>query len=332
MKRKRLLFAGMVIALIAGLLIPSVALATKPDAKPHATDVEIVKKVGVKGGPSPRGGGGRPGPLATTGILGEEVTGTRYAIIVGISDYAVDEYNLQYADDDAYALKELLEGVYYFDEDNIEMLVNEEATREAILGAITGLPPLTEDDEVVFSFSGHGARGRVADGDKEAIDEGIVPYECTPEAVIWDGELKEAFSEFATVRIVFIFDSCLAGGMTDLEGDDRIILMACTENGYSAEIGEAYGQPPPFINHGLLTFFLILGVDPELVGWEGLLPPGLADFCDHDGDEILGEPSDVTVEEAFDYARGCVVGLSRTTPILMQTPTISDSFGGDLLP
>lgn len=311
---KGIRFLCLAIILIMALMLPAVVYAAKPEAKPNATNVEIVKKVGVRGVPLPRGGGGPTGTPAATGILGEGVSGTRYAIIVGISDYAVDEYDLLYADKDAEALSDTLTNVYGFNSENIQLLVDSGASRDAILEAIKGIKDVGANDEVVFFFSGHGARGRVDDGDREAIDEGIVPHECTPEAVIWDGELRQAFSGFDTDRIVFIFDSCLAGGMTDLEADGRIICMASTKNGYAIEVGTAIIDGEEIeINQGLFTYFFVkLG-----------MMYGLADFYPDD--------DYVTVEEAFDFAMESLIELSKTTPILRQIPQIKDGFDEDLL-
>jgi hypothetical protein len=50
-----------------------------------------------------------------------------------------------------------------------------------------------------------------------------------------DGQLRDWFAGFETQRIIFIFDSCLAGGMTDLQAPGRVINMACSESGVSYE-------------------------------------------------------------------------------------------------
>ena len=50
---------------------------------------------------------------------------------------------------------------------------------------------------------------------------------------------------------------------------------------------------------------------------------GQADVHDHDGNDSLGEPADVVVEEAFDYAKA---------NCRYSRPTISDGFEDDLLP
>jgi len=323
------------------LMSPTTGYAGKTDTNSNATNVEIVKKIGVKEVPSMGPPSRGPKPHAATGIIGEEVRGIRYAIIIGISDYPgpyhvlEGGFDLSYADDDATNIAFLLESIYSFD--NIRLLVDREATRNAILTEIANLKgSVGEDDEVVFFFSGHGAKyapkpTSAQGGGKVSIvtwgwENPEEPDDFYLE-IIWDKELREAFSGFETDRIVFIFDSCLAGGLIDLNEEGRVICMATTKDGIAIEYGEDYVDYYPTVpglepfNHGLFTYFFV-----EL----GIMY-GLADFYDHDGDEVYGEPSDVSVEEAFDFARFYLEGISIATEGLWQIPTIKDSFTKDLL-
>lgn len=91
----------------------------------------------------------------------------------------------------------------------------------------------------------------------------------------------------------------------DLEAPGRVIAMASTERGTAYE-GSLW-------ENGEFSYYF---VD------EGMLQ-GKANTHDYDTDEILGEPNQVTVEEAFDYAKAnCDY----------DKPTIGDSFENDLLP
>jgi len=75
---------------------------------------------------------------------------------------------------------------------------------------------LGSNDELVFFYSGHGAKGKADDGDSSKTDQSIVVWkgsETDGFAFIWDGQLKALFNAFPTNRIIFIFDSCLSGGM-----------------------------------------------------------------------------------------------------------------------
>ncbi len=293
------------------LLIISMSIFLMPIAyadNNKASDVEITPKITIKGSK----GKGKPTPLIATGILGTLPPSPekRWAIIIGISDYDGEENDIEYADDDALDMLNVLVNVYGYYRDHILLLISDyttnNATKEDILRAIDWLRNNEkEGDEVIFFYSGHGARGKANDGDKETIDEAIVPYECTAESLIWDGELKALFANFDTSRIIFIFDSCYAGGMTDLKANGRIIVMASTENGLSYESST--------LGNGVFTYYF---VD------EGMLQ-GKANI--HDYTEVEGdEPA--TIEEAFDYAK------ANVPSVVPQTPTISDSFENDLLP
>ena len=300
---KKVFIAILAVALLLLLEAP-VAFANPDKDKPlPATDVELVKKVTLRGKP---GGGGKPVRQAATGTLGDNLGSgaKRYAIVVGISDYPGTGSDLQYADDDAMAMYNALIDVYGYKPANITRLTDMAASYGAIQNAIGDVKDKAKaGDEVVFFFSGHGAKGKNdPDGDGEKVDEAIVSHDGNPIGdfkYIWDGYLRAWFSGFATDRIIFIFDSCLSGGMTDLAAPYRVINMATTESGTGYESSYWGG------GHGQFTYYFV--------------EQGMAGETDR-YDSIPGP--DVTVEEAFDYARA---------NCQMQTPTISDSFDNDLL-
>jgi hypothetical protein len=314
---KKLFGLFLSLVLIAALALPAVAYAASPDkpGKPDkekpvpATNIEVVKKVTVKGKgrpitpPGQDKKKGREGGAAT-GIMGQPVSGSRYAVIVGISDYPGVDDDLRYCDDDASEMAQALKTVYGFNDANVNLIINSGATRSAILTAIEDVP--LNAGEIVFFFSGHGLKGIAEDGDKERMDEGICVWGESEMTYIWDGELKAAFSGFSTSRIIFVFDSCLCGGMKkDLEEPGRVIDMATTENSLSIESDA--------LQNGEFSYYF---VD------DGILQ-GKANVHDYDNDDGLEEPEQVTVEEAFDYAKANC-GYDR--------PTIGDEFDDDLLP
>ena len=244
---KRLIVAVLVAVLVLVLVAP--AVLAKPDmSKPlPATDVELVKKATLHDKPA---GGGKPAKQAATGTLGANSSGNKYAIIVGISDYPGEENDLQYCDDDAQDIFNALTTLYGYNSSNIHLVLNMTASFDAIRNAISDIESKAEaDDEVVFFFSGHGANGRFSGDDaldklqgvdSNGVDEAIVCHDGSQNGqfmYIWDGQLRDWFAGFKTSRIIFIFDSCLAGGMTDLKADGRVINMACSESGLSYEDG-----------------------------------------------------------------------------------------------
>jgi len=308
---KKLLVFIIVLLLTTLLLTPFTTANSDRDKPLQATNIELVKKITVRGKPQ----GGKPSKVSATGILGDLCNGEKYAIVIGISDYPGTANDLYYADDDAISIKEALITKYSFIDDNIHihLLIDSEAetsddlyaTRDEIVAAIRDVQKNAEaniESEVFFFFSGHGARGIANDGDSERTDESIVCYNDnkTDIAYLWDGELELLFRDFQTSRIIFVFDSCLAGGMTDLASEGRVIAMATTESGTGYEFSS--------LSHGQFTYYFVV---------EGMLN-GKADTYDN-----IPSTKDVTIEETFDYTKAnCTI----------QKPTISDSFDNDLLP
>jgi hypothetical protein len=308
-----------------------------------ATDVHLVKKVPLppvvgeeKGKPaSPpgqdkdRNGGSSEG--ATTGILGTSATGNKYAVVVGICNYPGTNHDICWSDGDSLNMYKALKNYSYTDE-NIYLLrdmvgLNNEpyyepegiitdgpATAEKIEWAISQIEGKIQDgEEVVFFFSGHGADGIAVDGDSERRDEGIVAHDGTNIFIIWDGQLKERFSQVIatkTSRIAFVFDSCLAGGMNDVADTGRVVSMATggTQVAYVFSKGEVGVEP----GEGVFSHYFVN---------EGMVL-GLADRYFENGNHN----GQVVVEEAFDYANGIIPDIYKR-----QNPTISDNFTNDLL-
>ncbi|MCD6147771.1 caspase family protein [bacterium] len=319
------------------------------------TDIHLVKKtilpleVGeVKDRPTTPPGQDKdknngPSEGAATGILGDSASGERYAIIIGICDYPGEKNDICKSDGDSLNMYKALTTLYGYDPDNIYLfkdyggtyfeedttddiptITARRPTRENILNAISELKnkATSSEDEIVFFFSGHGADGIAQDEDNESRDEGIVVHnnDSTGIDYIWDGELKTAFTGFATTRIAFVFDTCLAGGMDDLADTGRVISMATSENQvayvYTKEGDDVDGDGQPD-GEGVFTHYFVK---------EGMLK-GLANIHDYDGDSTLYEPEQVTTEEAFDYAKEKIENSSYKR----QKPVISDNFTNDLL-
>ncbi|MBU2009249.1 MAG: caspase family protein [Chloroflexi bacterium] len=336
----------LVLSLVVTLILPTAASAAQPDAR----DMEIVKKAafndGQHEGGLPRRSGGQQ--FATiTGKLGALSVGKKgYAIAIG-SNYqgsvAADgqiplippfDVELEYAEADAQAMAGLL-AAYGFD--TVIPLIGDAASRHNILNAIKQIGRLAKPgDEVVFFYSGHGAR-QYARGWKEkdrehkgvgVIHQGIVSDQGDGKKMdfLWDEELAKEFSSFRTDRIVFVFDMCLAGGMTELARKGRIVAGATTSTGIAVEVGQ-FGDM--VIDHGLFTFFLLAALS-------GLVPE--ADAYDH----LPGVP-DVTVEEAYNFASFSLIDMTpliqgelayyygEEIAALWGTPVIVDLFCADML-
>ena len=316
------------------------------------------------GGPPGKNGKGDSKEQAATGILGGSVSGNKYAIIIGICDYPdgpYGNYDLCTSDGDSLRMYKALTTLYgydplniylfkdmggtYFEEnstDTIPTIIAGKPTSKNILDAISVISTssTSADDEILFFFSGHGADGLVNDGDKERRDEGIVVHDSDAGEfdgnsqidIIWDGKLKTEFSSFATNRIVFVFDSCLAGGMNDLKGTGRVISMGTNETSvsyvYSSDLLDVRQTEMKDVDgdeqldgEGVFTRYFVN---------KGMLQ-GEADKYNHNTSEPSDapetqDPKDVVIEEAFDYSKEIIPCFWKR-----QKPTISDEFEDDLL-
>ncbi|MFC1924462.1 caspase family protein [Chloroflexota bacterium] len=356
---KRVILSSVAAFLAVLLMLSSVAYAAGSPDESQPVNFETGNTLGIKGKPDKPPGKPPKGDSsgAATGIVADPVEGEKYAIIIGISDYPGDGtvlddpqgMDLFYCDDDARTMKDTLDPVdvgaedyysYGFAEENIILLLDSDATRDSILDAIDAVGAVVDDDdgddEVVFFFSGHGTiqsiGGPKGEKSKAGNNVGIISWDDDAEdvAVVWDYELQGAFSGDETDRIVYIFDCCNSGGMTELgERENSIVCMSTTESGVSYEYGQDYidadypsipGLPPVELpgqlieGQGLFTYFFVV------LGMQYLQ----ADQTDTDGV--------VTIEEAFDFARSNLDSISRSSKgQLRQKPTIVDNFEDDLL-
>lgn len=289
---RKILFSSLLLV----LMVASLFAFVQTEAKTQQRDTSFTGSyTAFRGKPS------KPGKNKgiTTGVVSEPPSPSdRWAVIIGISDYDGDAYDLDYCDDDAQDFYNALVNEYDWNASHIMMLLDDQATKAGILAAIEWMRTNEgSGDEVVFFYSGHGSVStRNADNDPERKDECIIPWEIEWDYYLWDGDLQTEFADFDSTRIFFYFDSCYSGGMTDLAASGRLICMACKETQASWEMST--------YENGQFTYYF---VDQGM----------LAGAADANNDGI------VTCEEAFDYA---AANCRR------QAPTASDKFDDDMLP
>ena len=316
-----------------------------------AKNVKIVKKVSISDvskemkGKSPASRADKKKkPVvekAATGDLGSLATGNKYAVVIGVCDYPGNtSADLCWADGDSLNMFEALTTLYGYTSENIYLLrdtnpnrldiTDGPATFNGIEDAVSEIgTKVKSGDEIVFFFSGHGGWVRDDEGNPmdqypvdeiDDMDEAIIVHNGSEMVGISDDMLQNWFSGFAATRIVFIFDTCLAGGMNDLADEEssdngRVVVMA-TEEDKSAYV---YSRGIEGIEEGE-------GVFSRYFVNEGMLQ-GLTDEYDHDGNISI---QDVVIEEAFDYAK---TSIPLKIPFLKrrQIPVINDKFENDLL-
>ena len=131
----------------------------------------------------------------------------KWAVVIGIADYRGRANDLWHPDEDALDMVSVLEGNGYASS-NIMLLLNREASASNIVNAINWLVDNENaDSEVVFFYSGHGARAADAegwDGDDESDlhDELIVTADLYG---ISDGQLAQLFSTVESTKFALLF-------------------------------------------------------------------------------------------------------------------------------
>lgn len=164
----------------------------------------------------------------------------KHALLIGINKYvysdtgvslitssegtSVPETNRSWSDlngavNDVLAIKQILTGVYGFNENNITVLLDEEATRQNILQAIEDVVINNPNpgDDVFFFYAGHGSQVPNSKSDEvNQMDETLVPTDAALGAKdIRDKELRERFNRALDrgIRLTLVFDSCHSGSI-----------------------------------------------------------------------------------------------------------------------
>jgi hypothetical protein len=160
-----------------------------------------------------------------------------------------------------------------WDKNHIICLVEWEATREAILNALTWLQEEVDTDDIVFFYSGtHGymMNDQPPFDEPDGKDEFIMPFDCdweTNDNCILDDELAHAFNQIASQNMAIIIESCHSGGMIDGSYDlcksGRVVLTGC-------DVDEL-GCPLLLRMHWLFCYYVTQGLkgkaDKNRDGW-----------------------------------------------------------------
>ena len=173
-------------------------------------------------------------------LVGEEPDGVvdRWAVIVGVEHYQ-NRDRAWFAANDAYDMKNVLIN-HGWNPNHIELLIDNEATEDAIRSKIQWMDDMDDGDDIcLFFFSGHGGHGVV----------------CTYEGTLSGRELDRELDKLGSDGIAVIFDTCYSGSMESwLAQSGRVILMSSKSNEYSWPYG---GE----IQNGIFVYFLVEGLE-----------------------------------------------------------------------
>lgn len=236
-----------------------------------------------------------------------------WAIIIGIDEYAKWP-RLQYAVNDAKALRQTLMQKYGFAQDHTVLITNAEATRNGILSAFhekLGHAGMQKNDRVFVFFAGHGATRKLSSGRDLGY---IVPVDADPEKLATDGiamsEIQNIAESLPAKHVFFVMDSCYSGlGLTRGAGNaflrdnaKRIGRQMLTAGGADQMVAD--GGPN---GHSIFTWTLL---------------QALAGKGDLNGDGYI------TATELAAFLAPAVANVSQQTPAFGSLP---GSQGGEFV-
>ncbi len=186
-----------------------------------------------------------------------------WSVIVGISKYE-HMPSLKYADDDAYRIYAFLKSPEggALPDNQIKILVDEDATRNNILKAMNELfMRADENDVVMLYYSGHGLEGTFIPIDYDGFDHALQ-----------HDEVKEMFNKSKAKHKVCYADACHSGSLLAAKSPFSSSLMYFYEDLDKASGGTAfmmsskskeYSLEDGGLRQGIFSHFLIRGLKGE---------------------------------------------------------------------
>jgi metacaspase-1 len=142
------------------------------------------------------------------------------AFCVGINAYPIPGNDLMGCVNDAKDWRDLLVESFGFAAENVTVITDAEATRQAMIDGLKGLIEGSgEGDVLVFTNSSHGSYIGDTSGDEETYDEVLCPYDTKVE-VLSDDDLRGILDTLPQgVSLTMILDSCHSGSGTRRPND-----------------------------------------------------------------------------------------------------------------
>ncbi|KQO84994.1 MAG: caspase domain-containing protein [Methylobacteriaceae bacterium] len=145
-------------------------------------------------------------------------TTRRKALLIGIDDYPDPANRLSGCVNDVFAMSATLQDCG-FEPEQIRVCLNERATADGIISRLEWLVDGAQPgDQLVFFYSGHGARvpeyGQQEEPDR--LTETLVPYDFdwTPEHGVSDEQINRFYAQLPyETHLLMIFDCCHSGSM-----------------------------------------------------------------------------------------------------------------------
>ena len=153
------------------------------------------------------------GLLRSSNIAPADIYTNQWALIIGIDKYE-DFPQLNYAVEDANSIRTLLTTQYGFPEENITLLLDDAATKTAIMDAFYTLGEKTRsDDAVVVFFAGHGETRKIS-GRNEDLGY-LIPIDGKqgnmPRTALSMQTINIQSDEISAKSMLFLVDACYGG-------------------------------------------------------------------------------------------------------------------------
>lgn len=143
---------------------------------------------------------------------------TKKALVVGIDKYKNPSWNLEGCTMDAAVMSGMLQDHFNFPCDYVRVLMDERATKAAMLERLDWLVrDAKAGDILVFFYAGHGSQVRDRDGDEleDAMDEILCPHDLNWDDPLTDDILSTYFKRVPPgANLTVIFDCCHSGTAT----------------------------------------------------------------------------------------------------------------------
>lgn len=194
--------------------------------------------------------------------------GTKRALLIGVSDYKEEALKLNYADNDAALFKNYLSEVEGLKDDNIKLLINEDAVALNIVQELKNLFNASQKNDVLYLyFAGHGD---VVDdfGQKEGFllaSDANAHQEYYSGGVLTLNLLNTVINNLSTkgVKVYLILDACRSGfvfedgtqknmGTIQAMFENSSKFLSCGSNELSYESSD--------LKHGYFTYYLVKGL------------------------------------------------------------------------
>ena len=269
-----------------------------------------------------RDAGEEPPPRARSPV------GDRWAVVVGISDYADDRLTLRYAHRDAQALYDFLltpAAGGGFSPANISLLLDKDATKNGLAKAFRSfLAQSKEDDLVLIYIACHGAPDAAAARQPLYVLTHETDLDDIAGTALPMHEIDWSLKNYVLAsRVVILADTCHSEGMATGE---RGALGAAALNSYLDQLSEtkpgvaylasarenqrSYEDEKWGEGHGAFTWFLLEGMRGAADGWGGRPRDNIVTL-----DELAAYVSDQVFKETSRRQRP-VLGPGRYDPEL----------------